>query len=206
MSKIYFLPVKHGDAFIIECVRGDTQGLVVVDGGPRSCGFELKRKLNELGTPDLMVLTHYDEDHIGGILQLVDTCLDDNMIPAKEVWANCAGYVEVAASKYTTAAHGMLLSVRLNELAKQHGMVWRNDLHEGMEFDRPFASIEVVSPTEDVTKMVIEKQKENKHKNIGDKFILFNLLFKMSNSEKPMAAIKNPFRVCKRVSQKGIIP
>ena len=66
MSKIYFLPVKHGDAFIIECVRGDTQGLVVVDGGPRSCGFELKRKLNELGTPDLMVLTHYDEDHIGG--------------------------------------------------------------------------------------------------------------------------------------------
>ena len=53
MSKIYFLPVKHGDAFIIECVRGDTQGLVVVDGGPRSCGFELKRKLNELGTPDL---------------------------------------------------------------------------------------------------------------------------------------------------------
>ena len=59
MSKIYFLPVKHGDAFIIECDRGNTQGLVVVDGGPRSCGFELKRKLNELGTPDLMVLTHY---------------------------------------------------------------------------------------------------------------------------------------------------
>lgn len=29
-----------------------------------------------------------------------------------------------------------------------------------MEFDRPFASIEVVSPTEDVTKMVIEKQKD----------------------------------------------
>lgn len=160
MSKIYFLPVKHGDAFIIECVRGDTQGFVVVDGGPRSCGFELKRKLNELGTPDLMVLTHYDEDHIGGILQLVDTCLDDNMIPAKEVWANCAGHVEVAASKYTNAAHGMQLSVRLNELARQHGMVWRNDLHEGMEFDWPFASIEVISPTEDVMKMVIEKQKD----------------------------------------------
>ena len=82
----FLIPVKHGDAFIIECVRGDTQGVVVVDGGPRSCGFELKRKLNELGTPDLMVLTHYDEDHIGGILQLVNTCLDDNMIPAKEVW------------------------------------------------------------------------------------------------------------------------
>lgn len=160
MSKIYFLPVKHGDAFIIECYRGTAHGLVVVDGGPRCCGFELKRKLNELGTPDLMVLTHYDEDHIGGILQLVDTCLDDNTIPAKEVWANCAGYVEVAASKCTTAAQGVLLSVRLNELAKQHGMVWRDDLHEGAEVDRLFASIEVVSPTADIMKMTIKKQEE----------------------------------------------
>ena len=100
MSKIYFLPVKHGDAFIIECVRGDTQGVVVVDGGPRSCGFELKRKLNELGTPDLMVLTHYDEDHIGGILQLVDTCfansfnLTDSSIP-------CAAVVYLLAATST---------------------------------------------------------------------------------------------------------
>lgn len=152
MSKIYFLPVKHGDAFIIECVRGDTQGLVVVDGGPRSCGFELKRKLNELGTPDLMVLTHYDEDHIGGILQLVDTCLDDNMIPAKEVWANCAGYVEVAASKYTTAAHGMLAKGLSNSIPSCKSL--------RQTIPCCFASIEVVSPTEDVTKMVIEKQKD----------------------------------------------
>ena len=160
MSKIYFLPVKHGDAFIIECDRGNTQGLVVVDGGPRSCGFELKRKLNELGTPDLMVLTHYDEDHIGGILQLVDTCLDDNMIPAKEVWANCAGYVEVAASKCTTAAQGVMLSVRLNELKEKSGMVWRDDLSEGYKSDLPFASIEVVAPTAAIKGMAIKKQEE----------------------------------------------
>lgn len=160
MSKFYFLPVKHGDAFIIECNRGDTQGLIVVDGGPRCCGFKLIRKLNEMDTPDLMVLTHYDEDHIGGILQLVDTCLDDNTIPAKEVWANCAGYVEVAASKYTTAEQGVMLSERLNDLTKKHEMVWRNDLHVGVEVDLPFVSIEVVSPTEDVMKMVIEKQKD----------------------------------------------
>lgn len=160
MSKIFFLPVKHGDAFIIECNRGDVRGLIVVDGGPRSCGFKLKRELNKLGIPDLMVLTHYDEDHIGGILQLVDTCLDDHTIPAKEVWANCAGYVEVAANKYTTVTDGVWLSVKLNELAKRHEMVWRNDLHEGVKVDLPFANIEVIAPTEEIMKMVIKKQEE----------------------------------------------
>lgn len=33
MSKIHFLPVRHGDAFIIECTQGDAHGLIVIDGG-----------------------------------------------------------------------------------------------------------------------------------------------------------------------------
>lgn len=160
MSKIYFLPVKYGDAFIIECDRGDAHGLVVVDGGPTGCGYILQNKLKELGIPDLMVLTHYDDDHIGGILQLVDTCLDDNTAPAKEIWANCAGYVDVAKDKYTTAAQGVKLAVKLDELKGKHGMAWRDHLSEGYKSDLPFASIEVVSPTEAIMKMAIKKQEE----------------------------------------------
>jgi len=34
MSKIHFLPVYHGDCFVIECDKGDHSGVVVVDGGP----------------------------------------------------------------------------------------------------------------------------------------------------------------------------
>lgn len=160
MSKIYFLPVKQGDAFIIECDRGDAHGLVVVDGGPTGCGYILQNKLKELGIPDLMVLTHYDDDHIGGILQLVDTCLDDNTTPAKEVWANCAGDVDVAEDKYTTAIQGVTLAVKLNKLKDKHEMVWSDDLSEGFKSDLPFASIEVVSPTEAIRKKAIKKQED----------------------------------------------
>ena len=160
MSKIHFLPVRHGDAFIIECTQGDAHGLIVIDGGPMGCGHILQIKLKELGTPDLMVLTHYDDDHIGGILQLVGTCLDDNVILAKEVWANCAGYVEMAESKSTNAKQGVALSVKLNELKEKHGIIWRDDLSEGFEKDLPFASIEVVSPPETISRMVIKKQEE----------------------------------------------
>lgn len=118
------------------------------------------KKLKELGTPDLMVLTHYDDDHIGGILQLVGTCLDDNVALAKEVWANCAGYVEMAENKSTNAKQGVTLSVKLNELKEKHEIIWRDDLSEGFKTNLPFASIEVVSPPETIRRMVIKNKKK----------------------------------------------
>lgn len=176
MSKIYFLPAKHGDAFIIECNRGEAQGLIVVDGGPTGCGYVLHNKLKELGTPDLIVLTHYDDDHIGGILQLLSTCLDDGIIPAKEVWANCAEYIEVAEDKTLSTKQGAKLSAKLNKLRDRYGLIWRNDLSEGCQYDYPFASIEVVSPTKAFMDMAIKKQEEEsdeqllkaKHNNVDD--------------------------------------
>lgn len=182
MSKIYFLPAKHGDAFIIECEREDAHGLVVVDGGPTNCGYILQNKLKGLGTPDLMVLTHYDDDHIGGILQLVSTCLDDNTIPAKEVWANCAGYVEVANDKSTNAKQGVALSVKLNELKEKHGMIWCDDLSEGFKANLPFASIEVVSPPDTIRRMVIKKQEEGQQ-------LLQASQMNDSNLKKPIAEL-----------------
>lgn len=91
---------------------------------------------------------------------MVGTCLDDNVILAKEVWANCAGYVEMAERKSTNAKQGVALSVKLNELKEKHGIIWRDDLSEGFEKDLPFASIEVVSPPETIRRMVIKKQEE----------------------------------------------
>lgn len=163
-SKIHFLQVKYGDAFVIECSKGDNRGVVVVDGGPVGCGYVLQNKLNQLGTPDLMVLTHYDKDHIGGIKQVVNTCLEDDKKTAKIVWANCAGYVKMSSDKTTNAKDGVMLSVRLDELAQKHGMIWRNDICEGYSEDFPFASIEVVSPTRSVMGMVIKKQEDEAEK------------------------------------------
>ncbi len=76
MSKIHVLPVQYGDALIVECQRGDEKGVIVVDGGPQSSSYTFINAISQQPLIDLMVLTHYDEDHIGGILALVDDCLD----------------------------------------------------------------------------------------------------------------------------------
>lgn len=160
MSRIHFLPVKNGDSFVIECDKGDQHGVVVVDGGPTGYGKVLQSKVDETGTPDLLVLTHYDEDHIGGLTQYINACMEKGVFPAKEVWANCAGYVEVEDVMTKSILQGVKLSELLSRLAKTGEMLWRDDVEEGIDKDYPFASIEVVSPTPEVRGMVIEKQEE----------------------------------------------
>lgn len=160
MSKIHFLQVKHGDAFVIECNKGGAHGVIVVDGGPLGCGYVLQNKLKQIGIPDLMILSHYDDDHIGGIIQLVSTCRDNSAIPAKRIWANCAGHIEMAADKTTSAKQGAKLSELLNKMAETEQLEWHDDISEGYEEDLSFATIEVLSPTKEVLGMVIQRQEE----------------------------------------------
>lgn len=158
MSKIHILPVQYGDSFVIECKKGENRGVVVIDGGPTGCGYILQDIVKDVGVPDLMVLTHYDDDHIGGLLQYINSCRDENKIPAKEVWANCAGYVEVPAQKTTSAKQGVMLSVLLDEMSQSGPLTWRDDIEEGVVRDLPFARIEVISPTSEVRHLVIKEQ------------------------------------------------
>ena len=163
MSKIHFLPVKYGDSFVIECDKGENHGVVVVDGGPNGCGSILQAKLDEVGTPDLMVLTHYDDDHIGGLIQYIKACRKEKKLPAREVWANCAKYAETTGGGDETrsALQGVKLGVLLDMMADEgDGPAWRDDVTEGFAKAFPFADVEVVSPTEKGRQLAIGKQEK----------------------------------------------
>lgn len=165
MSKIHFLPVYHGDSFVIECDKGDQHGVVVVDGGPSGGANFLKPKLEQVGTPDLLVLTHFDGDHIQGLIDYIEYCQGRLKVPAKEVWANCAGDVKVEDDNFSpeslcSAKQGVQLARLLNNMARTGEMTWRDDIVEGVIQDYPFASIEVISPTEEMQKLAIGQQEE----------------------------------------------
>lgn len=160
MSRLHFLQVKYGDSFVIECSKGDNKGIIVVDGGPTGCGYILRNKLKEVGKPDLLILTHYDDDHIGGIIQLINSCRVDGSLPAKEIWANCANNVSIALDKTTSAKQGAVLSVVLNDMSESGEMIWHNEICAGFERDLSFASVMVLSPIKEVLDKAIEKQIE----------------------------------------------
>ena len=170
MSKIHFLPVYHGDCFVIECDKGDKSGVVVVDGGPSGGAKVLQPILEEIGTPDLLVLTHFDGDHIQGLIDYIEACQGILAVPAKEVWANCAGDVKVKNENFSpimldSAKQGVELARLLNAMARTGKMTWRDDIAEGfIPDDCPFASIEVISPTEEMRGLAIGQQEEQAQK------------------------------------------
>ena len=54
------------------------------------------------------------------------------------------------------------------------------------------------------TPMVMEKQNATMAVNRGDRWkIIFSLRFSRSTRDRPIAAARKPFRVCRTVSQKG---
>lgn len=88
---ITLLNVGDADAMIVSLDKGNQNLIMVVDGGKPS-DYALKVKpalmalLNEKGKegPDIVVATHYDSDHIGGLIPLVDDYIDH----IKEVWVH----------------------------------------------------------------------------------------------------------------------
>ena len=76
--QIYFLDVGQGDAALIRTPSGD----ILIDAGPDAAEEELLLRLSRLGVKrlSLLILSHTDEDHVGG----ADGILRE--IPVDEVW------------------------------------------------------------------------------------------------------------------------
>lgn len=90
--KIKFLPAFNGDCILIsfdhECIKKN----ILIDGGiPRTYLRHLKPELERIVQQgefiDLLVITHIDDDHIGGIKELYQD-IDMNKDFIKEVWFN----------------------------------------------------------------------------------------------------------------------
>ncbi|KOY82261.1 lamin tail domain-containing protein [Lysinibacillus macroides] len=69
--RVHFIDVGQGDSILIESPNGKT---MLVDGGVKGAGQEVVAYLKELGFNklDLVVATHPDADHIGGLIPVLN--------------------------------------------------------------------------------------------------------------------------------------
>ena len=84
------LKAEHGDAIVIRIDNDSNQILIVIDGGPNGCAERIADYYDTLGYIDLLILTHYDEDHIGGLLEFIGRHTRDKSELIGEIWVNGA--------------------------------------------------------------------------------------------------------------------
>jgi beta-lactamase superfamily II metal-dependent hydrolase len=77
MFSIAMLPARQGDCLWISYGRWDRPHYLVIDGGPERSGTLRKHVQAHLDTKgtlhiDLLVVTHVDNDHIGGVLEMLE--------------------------------------------------------------------------------------------------------------------------------------
>ena len=147
-TTIQMLKADIGDAFIIEVKESDESFTMVVDGGPRRVFRTVVPAIEALEKIDMMVLTHYDSDHIGGILEYLTT----NKEKAKAIgkyWINCP-HIRVRLDKKVSAAEMSTLKTFFEQLEAEGAKIdWREEVLQGMKYTSPncLVSLEVITPT-----------------------------------------------------------
>lgn len=119
------LPARQGDCLWIEYGPPEAPHQLIVDGGPEHSDVllaEIRRRLaaSTSGTLhiDLMVVTHIDNDHIGGVLRLIENWPDGLSIG--DLWFN--GYRQVLAAQADLL--GAAQADRLSKLLEDSNLPW----------------------------------------------------------------------------------
>lgn len=153
-TNIRMLKADIGDAFIIEVADAEKSFTMVVDGGPRASMPIVKTALESLEHIDIMVLTHYDSDHIKGILEYLTT-RPEQVSKIDKFGLNCP-HIPVRLS--TKASAGEMKQLRdffesIDSL--ENPIDWRDNVVQGFTYDSPngLVHFEVITPTEDAKRL-----------------------------------------------------
>ena len=162
-SYIQVLQATHGDALILRCNKSDKRGVIVIDGGPSpNPRFNPFVKEVENCLPiDLMILAHFDDDHLVRIKNFIERHQNDIPFPVKRIWANCAKHVDFDTSENLSSNKASKMADLLCAISQKSELDWEAYRLEGFVDDTiAFADIDIINPRKDIFKHFIENYKE----------------------------------------------
>jgi len=112
---VYFFDVGQGDSIFIDTNNKD----VLIDGGPRSAGLTVLNYLSELNIShvDIVVATHPDADHIGGLITVLNSSIQVDMVLYNNQTSTTKTYQEfisLAGDKMVVAERGQVYVLDYN--------------------------------------------------------------------------------------------
>jgi hypothetical protein len=126
MFALDMLPAEHGDCLWIEYGPGPAPRRVLIDGGTPGTFRALRPRLAALPPAqrrfELLVVSHIDADHIGGVIELLE---DESLgVTFGDVWFN--GFRHLPADAGT---RGAAQGERLTDLLRARRLPWNAAFH-----------------------------------------------------------------------------
>lgn len=178
LSSIEVLKASYGDCLFVTIQNEGAVYTIMIDGGiPSTYSFKNKKQKTEAGTLklkltelrekgrciDLLIITHVDNDHIGGISKWFE---EDMPSPdfVKRIWMN--DDAEINANQSLNNTPGQAAS--LKDTLTKNGFNLENQIVKGKEFSFNWGKITILAPTpEDHNKVArkIGANLDNKENN-----------------------------------------
>lgn len=153
------LKAEYGDAFVIKTIADGKPYTIVVDGGPQSTCKAIADYYTKLGFINLMILTHYDEDHILGLLKYMQLHAS-KPLPLGRFWGNCAEGLNLIVNNNISDAgdrNAATLAAFLNKHQRVNpDFIWREDIISPQAFTHGDLRIDILSPHPDFHKLFKE--------------------------------------------------
>lgn len=145
------LKAGSGDSIFIKYLDNNTEKNILIDGGVGEIySKEIKNVMSNLTQLDLIIVTHIDRDHIGGINKLLGS---KNVSKVKEVIFNSADLIKKNNSKLISISDGINL---VEHLRKQNIEVNETPKVIGSEYVNSDLIIKFFSPTSDALNHLTE--------------------------------------------------
>lgn len=155
--RLEVLKASYGDCIVVTIINGEDLFTILIDGGTANTyshkgkkkrieNGPLKDKIEELKSKgiaiDLLIITHVDDDHIGGIKQWFESDLP-TVDFVKRIWMN--DDVEITVNKELDNNSAQAASLKTT--MQSQGVSFENQIAKGCEVSFDWGRIIVLAPT-----------------------------------------------------------
>jgi len=158
--EIKFLSVGCGDGIIIRYLGENSQYCnIIIDGGvergkvyEEKLKQEIKQIIERKELIDLWIITHTDNDHIGGLLRFIADreFTGQNHLENAQIWFNDSTFDYMVSTTADTILLSQDQAIRLRTHLTEKAIVVKNDIHAVKEINFYGLKLTVLSPAQEI--------------------------------------------------------
>ena len=173
-TEFLVLKAYNGDCFLIKTFNSNYDEIIIlIDGGtPSTFNYSLKKELSSISKINLLILTHIDSDHIGGLIKFFKNSIVDK-IEISEIWVNHPELVDINSGELISFKQGNDLKKLI--VQKKSNAKIQNISNEDKSINLLNIKFTILSPTKEIINSLysnwegLKPQTQQEKENVSSK-------------------------------------